>query len=108
MRIVKIPFEKCKYLGWLPEVYITLIYVSDIDTYSSAHFQLDASNTHRNLTHIYIYIIYIIYIYYIYYILYIYIYIIYIYRERRDRETQRGTERAGADLGYFLNEAFQT
>ena len=107
MRIVKIPFEKCKSFGWLPEVYITLIYVSDIGTYSSAHFQLDASNTHRILTHIYIYIyIYNIYIYYIYYILYIYI--IYIERERRDRETQRGTERAGADLGYFLNEAFQT
>ena len=93
MRIVKIPFEKCKSLGWLPEVYITitLIYVSDIDTYSSAHFQLDASNTHRNLTHIYIYIyIYIYYTYYIYYILYIYIYI-YIEREEteRHREGQR-------------------
>ena len=86
MRIVKIPFEKCKYLGWLPEVYITLIYVSDIDTYSSAHFQLDASNTHRNLTHIYIYNIYIIY-----YILYIYIYDI--YRETEETERHREGQR---------------
>ena len=91
MRIVKIPFEKCKYLGWLPEVYITLIYVSDIDTYSSAHFQLDASNTHRNLTHIYIYNIYNIYTLYILYI--IYIYIIYIYIEREETERHREGQR---------------
>ena len=48
MSPLKIPFEKCKSLGWFSEFYTTLLYVSDIGANSFAQFQLGASNSEKD------------------------------------------------------------